>query len=217
MKSINKKIAITAMFAALSYVSTFVFHFLNLSLPAIPFLSYDPKDIIICISGFILGPFAAIGISVIVSLLEMITISSTGFYGLIMNIVATCAFAVPASLIYQKKKNFKGAIISLIFAFVSTLFTMILWNIIITPIYLSIDRSLLIQKYLAYIVAFNAIQSGINISMVLLLYKPIVTALRAIHLVDSSSKKTDKKTTILMVAIGLILLVSLIVVWILIK
>ena len=101
----------------------------------------NPKDIIICIAGFILGPIPVIGVSVAVSFLEMITISQTGFYGFIMNIISTCAFVVPAALIYKSKKSFKGALLSLLTGFVSVIIVMTLWNIIITPIYMGIEKN----------------------------------------------------------------------------
>ena len=105
-KSIVKKITLTAMFAALAYVLALIAHFVPIQIvPSVSFLKYDPKDILICIAGFIMGPFYAIGVSVVVSFIEMITISSTAFYGFIMNVISTCAFVVPASLIYRYKKS----------------------------------------------------------------------------------------------------------------
>ncbi|MCI5744769.1 MAG: ECF transporter S component, partial [Erysipelotrichaceae bacterium] len=117
MKSHNlsKKICLTAMFAALAYVLALIAHFLHLSIfPSVSFLTYDPKDIIICIGGLIMGPISALCISVVVSFIEMITISTTGFYGFVMNIFSTCAFVIPTTLIYKYKRNFKGAILSLV-------------------------------------------------------------------------------------------------------
>ena len=45
------------------------------------FLSYDPKDAIVAVAGFIYGPLTSVVISVLVSFIEMITISGTGPIG----------------------------------------------------------------------------------------------------------------------------------------
>lgn len=50
---------------------------------------------------------ASFCVSVIVSTIEMMTISETGILGCIMNILSPCSFAGVASAIY-KKKNFAG-------------------------------------------------------------------------------------------------------------
>ena len=216
--SLVKKITITAMFIALSYVLTFVFHHLQLApFPGVSFLTYDPKDILICIAGFILGPWYALGISVGVSFIEMITISNTGIYGFIMNIVSTCAFVIPACVVYKSKKSFVGALLSLAVGFISSVAVMAIWNIIITPIYMSIDREILIKNFLLYIVLFNVMKTGLNVAAVLLFYKPIISALRATKLIQTGSNKWDLKQTLIMVGLGLFILASLIVVWILVN
>lgn len=212
-----KKMSMIAMFAAIAYVVAMVAHFLHLTIvPSVSFLTYDPKDIIICIGGFILGPIAALIISVVVSFIEMITISSTGFYGLIMNIISTCAFVIPAALIYKTKKSFSGALIALLTGFISAIIFMTLWNIIITPLYMDVPRDVLIQNYLVYIIIFNLVKIGVNVALVLLLYKPVITALRAIHLIEKSGG-TNKKTSLIMTLIGIVLLIILILIWILLK
>ena len=216
--SLVKKITITAMFIALSYVLTFVFHHLQLApFPGVSFLTYDPKDILICIAGFILGPWYALGISVGVSFIEMITISNTGIYGFIMNIVSTCAFVIPSCVVYKSKKSFVGALLSLAVGFVSSVAVMAIWNIIITPIYMSIDREILIKNFLLYIVLFNVMKTGLNVAAILLFYKPIISALRATKLIQTGNNKWDLKQTLIMVGLGLFILASLIVVWILVN
>ena len=216
--SLVKKITITAMFIALSYVLTFVFHHLQLApFPGVSFLTYDPKDILICIAGFILGPWYALGISVGVSFIEMITISNTGIYGFIMNIVSTCAFVIPACVVYKSKKSFVGALLSLAVGFVSSVAVMAIWNIIITPIYMSIDREILIKNFLLYIVLFNVMKTGLNVAAILLFYNPIISALRATKLIQTGNNKWDLKQTLIMVGLGLFILTSLIVVWILVN
>ena len=76
-----------------------------------------------------------------------------------MNIISTCAFVLPAALIYRSKKSFKGALLSLLTGFISVIIVMTLWNIIITPIYMGIERAILVEKFLLPIVIFNLVKT----------------------------------------------------------
>ena len=127
----TKKLVTLAMLAALSYVVMYVGR-----IPIVMFLKYDPKDVIIAISGFLYGPLSAVGISVVVSLIEMFTVSETGPWGLIMNILSTCAFVVPAAMLYRKKRSIRKAVEGLVLGVILMTGIMLLWNYLITPIYL---------------------------------------------------------------------------------
>ena len=71
----TKYVAVCGMFIAIAYVLTLV----GKIVPNVAgFLSYDPKDVAVVIVGFILGPLASVLVSVVASLLEMISVSSTG-------------------------------------------------------------------------------------------------------------------------------------------
>ena len=86
--------AAIAMFAAVSFIAVLIAKII----PNVAgFLSYEPKDAVIVIAGLLYGPLSSVMISVIVSLIEMLTISTTGPYGFLMNVVSTCAFAAPAA------------------------------------------------------------------------------------------------------------------------
>ena len=80
----TKKLATIGMLCAMSYIAVAVGR-----IPIVLFLKYDPKDIFITIGGFIFGPATAFCMSVMVSVLEMCTISSTGVIGCAMNILST--------------------------------------------------------------------------------------------------------------------------------
>lgn len=173
------KIVVTAMLCAISFVATLIGQLVP---PVAGFLSYDPKDAVVAIAGFIYGPMIAVMISVVESLVEMLTMSSTGVYGLIMNILSTCAFVVPASLVYKKVHNMKGAIIGLLLGMVSMTACMLLWNYIITPFYMGVPRATVAGMLTTVFLPFNLIKSGINAGLTLVLYKPLVTALRKTNL-----------------------------------
>ena len=94
MNSRTKKLTMVAMVCAIAYAVMFV-----VRIKMFGFLTYDPKDVVITIAGFILGPFSAFVSSVIVGTIEMFTVSDTGVIGLIMNILSTASFACIASYI----------------------------------------------------------------------------------------------------------------------
>ena len=126
-----KKITATAMFAAIAYVSVVVLKF-----QVGGFLTFDLKDALIAVCGMYFGPLYALAISLIVPFLEFITISGTGVYGLIMNIMASVAFAVTASLLYKYKRTFLGAVWGLISGAFAMVGIMLVANLLITPYYL---------------------------------------------------------------------------------
>ncbi len=182
--------AVTGMLCALSFVAVL----LGRVIPNVAgFLSYDPKDVIVVIAGFIYGPLTSVIISVIVSLIEMLTISSTGPYGCIMNIVSTCAFAVPAAIVYKKMRTHKGAIIGLSLSVVVMAACMVLWNYIVTPYYMGVEREQVASMLATVFLPFNLAKGGVNMGLALLLYKPIVGALRKAKLLPPSSSDAEKK------------------------
>lgn len=173
---------VTGMLCAISFIAVLIG---NLVPNFYGFLSYDPKDAIIAIAGFMYGPLTALAISVIVSLIEMVSISATGIYGCIMNIVSTCSFAIPAAIVYKKRHDMAGAVMGLGLGVVILTIMMVLWNYIITPFYMGQPREFIATLLLPVFMPFNLVKGGINAGLTLVLYKPLVTALRKAHLVPS--------------------------------
>ena len=67
-----KQMVMLALLAAIAYLMvTFI------RIPVVMFLKYEPKDVIITIGGFLFGPMASFVVSLLVSLIEMVTISDT--------------------------------------------------------------------------------------------------------------------------------------------
>ncbi len=172
------------------------------------FLSYDPKDAVIAISGFIFGPVTAVVITVLVSLIEMLTISSTGIYGLIMNIVSTCSFVVPAAVTYKFWRTKKGTLAGLGAGIVVMTGMMMLWNYIVTPFYMGVERSVVAGMMMTVFMPFNLAKSGINAALTLLLYKPVVTALRRGGLVPKREESSGGKFSVGFVILGVLALAA---------
>lgn len=155
-------------------------------IPAIGgFLSFDLKDTVMAIGGFLFGPVAALCMAVIVPLIEFVTVSDTGWYGLIMNIIATSLFVLPAVILYRRKHDTKHAVIGLTVGGVCLTVGMILWNYIITPLYFGMPRSAVLDL-MPMIIGFNIVKSVCNAALIMLLYPPVSTALRRAHLVAPS-------------------------------
>ena len=185
----SRHIVVMAMFSAIAFISVLLSEFI----PNVAgFLSYEPKDSIVVIAGLLFGPVHSLIISVVVSFIEMITISSTGPIGFLMNVIATCAFALPAAAVYKKNKTQKGALIGLLIGILAMTASMLLWNYIITPLYMHVDRAEVVGMLLPIFLPFNLLKGGLNAGLTLLLYKPVVTALRATNLVEQSDSQNGK-------------------------
>lgn len=123
------------------------------------FLKYDPSDVIVTLGGFIWGPMTScIVSSVIVATLEMITVSDTGILGCIMNIVQTLSFACTASVIY-KKHTLSGAVIGLASGWLITVIVMLLWNYLVTPLYMGYPEAV-VELLLPAFLPFNLLKGG---------------------------------------------------------
>ena len=131
-----KKLTVLAMLSAIAYVAVALLRF-----PVVLFLSYEPKDVVIAIGGFLYGPLAALGISLVVSFIEMLTISSTGWIGFVMNFLSSAAFAGTAALLYRKKRTQGSAIAGLFGGALLMTVLMLLWNYLITPLYMHTARA----------------------------------------------------------------------------
>lgn len=189
-KFTTKHLVIAALFSAVAFVAMLLVHIKLV--PAASFLTYDPKDAVIAIGGLVLGPIPALLITIVTSVIEMLTVSESGIYGCIMNIVSTSAFAFTVAAIYQAMKSLKGAIIGLISGVVVVTLVMALWNYIITPIYMGVDRSVVAGMLGTVFIPFNALKGVINASLTYMLYRPVVSALRSAKLLPKSSNSNTK-------------------------
>jgi len=185
-KLLNTKTMITlAMLATVAFVVTAVIRFI-VPFPQAPFLQMDFKDIIIVIGGFIFGPLSAFIITLIVAFVEMVTVGSSGPIGFFMNVVSGTAFACTAAFVYSKKRTMFGAMFGLLLGVVAMTVIMVLWNIILTPIFMNMDRAWIVENLILQVfVPFNIFKGVVNSALILLMYKPVVSALRAARLMPA--------------------------------
>ena len=203
------------MFAALAYITTFICKLIpNVS----GFLSIDAKDAVIAIASFIYGPIAGPIIALIVAFIEFITISTTGIWGLVMNFVSSATFSLVVSLIYKYRKTFNGAVIGFAVTTVVTTAVMVALNPIIVPLYSGAPREVVVDMIPTVLLPFNFAKTLMNSALAMLLYKPIINAMRSARLVKCAEHKTEfNQTSIFTSIVGgvslLLALVILIIIW----
>jgi len=206
MKDNTKKITVAAMFAALAFAVAAMFNVIPITLvPSLPFLHYDPKDVLITLCGFILGPVYSVFVSLIASLIEL-TISNTGLIGAVMNFLSSCIYACSAALIYKRVRNVYGAVFGLIVSTLATTGFMLLWNWLISPLYMGISREAVSVMLIPAFLPFNLIKGCINAGVTLLIYKPVITVLRNMKLVKSGKNKVTASNTAVALIIGIVLI-----------
>ena len=208
----TEKMAGIAIFSALAFVVSLVVRF------PVQFLTFDAKDAVITIAAFVYGPLSAVIISFLAALIEMVTISTTGWYGFLMNFASSAVFSLTASLIYTKKRNLNGALISLYSAIGTTVGVMILLNIFITPLYfgMPVASPMVMEMLPTLLLPFNFSKALMNSAFVMLLYKPLVTALKRLNIVKSQGEKAPSmtfnkttKTILILGALGLVVSIAI--------
>ncbi len=201
-----RTLASLSMFTALAYLAML----LSKVLPQVMFLQMEVKGVVICICGFLFGPVSAAVVSIAVAVIELFTVSDTMIMGCIMNALAACAFACPAAFVYRKMHTRKGAVMGLSLGVVTLVVVMLVWNFLLTPLYMEIDRALVVEMLPTLFLPFNLVKGGLNMALTLLLYKPIVTALRKARLVPESrtTAETGKRVNVGFVMFSLLLLAT---------
>ncbi|MBQ5810653.1 MAG: ECF transporter S component [Clostridia bacterium] len=201
-----KEITTLAVFAAVAFVAM-----VTIKIPIVQWLKYEPKDIILVIASFIYGPVAGFMAVVAVSVVEMLTVSDTAFIGLAMNILASGTYCCVASFIYSRRRTLSGAIIGLAVASALTVAAMLLWNWLITPIYMGVPRQTVVDMLVPIFLPFNAVKVVINSAVTLLIYNPIVTAMRKAHLLpprNGSGRRKLMPVVLTMVGAGVLLIIA---------
>jgi len=186
----TKQLTLAAMLAAMAYAAMLI----TRPLPSVAgFLSYDLKDVVIAIAGFLLGPAAAFLITLVVSLIEMLTVSSTGPIGLLMNVLSTAAFVLPPAILYRRERTLRGAALGLGLGVVLMTALMLAWNYIVTPLYMGVPRSVVVGMLLPTFLPFNLVKGGLNAGITMLLYKPLSRTLKRAGLLPGQGEAQAAK------------------------
>ena len=163
------RLAKMGMLVAISVVLVAIIHFPIF--PAVAFLEYDPADIPILLGTFAFGPLAGVLLTIVTAVVQGVTVSAaSGIYGILMHIIATCTLVITAGCIYKHNKTRKNAIIGLICGVLAMTAIMIAANMVITPIFMGVPRSV-VWQLMQFIAGFNGIKAGINALITFLCYK----------------------------------------------
>ena len=211
MNSKTARLTTAAMLCAVAYIAMAL-----IRIPVVLFLKYEPKDVIIAIGGFLMGPFVSLTISTAVALVEMVTVSDTGPIGCVMNILSSCSFACTAALIYKRKRTMGSAAAGLAAGCLLMTAVMLLWNYLITPLYMGYPRQAVAELLLPAFLPFNLLKGGLNTALTLLLYKPVTAGLRRMRMAAVPEEEAARSNRIgLLLAAGLLLIscVLFILVW----
>lgn len=184
----TKKMTMLAIMAAAAYAVMVVGR-----IPMVLFLKYDPKDIILIITGFLFGPFSAFLVILVVCLIEMFTVTDTWIIGFIMDLLSSCSFVCIAAYIYKRNRTMKGAVIGLAAGCLIMTSIMLLWNYLMVPLYTSSTREAVKGMLLPIFLPFNLLKGGINLSVALIIYKPVAAALRKAQLIPPSKQDAGRK------------------------
>ena len=172
----NEKIrtlAAVGVFTALAYICCVLFHF------KVSFLSFDLKDAVMTIGAMFFGPAYGFAMSLLVSTIELATISSTGLYGYIMNILSSVVFVCVGSFIYTRHRSMLSAMLGMITSVIAMTVVMLGANLLITPFYMNVTVEDVRALILPLLLPFNLTKAIFNAALVFLLYKPVSTALKS--------------------------------------
>lgn len=187
--SITKLLVRVAIFGAMSAI-LYIVPILKFPVPIFPsFLEFHFDEIPIFIAGFAYGPLTAIGVILVKTIIKL-PFSGTLMVGEFADLVFSSAFVLPASFIYQKHRNFKGALVGILIGTVLQIVIAVVGNIyVMVPFYMfayGMDADQLVRicqfanpnisdvgwSYgLLAVAPFNVIKDAIIVVVTLLVYK----------------------------------------------
>lgn len=162
-----------------------------------PFYEMDLSEVPVLVGAFALGPLAGATIELVKILINLlINGTATAFVGEIGNYIIGCSFIIPASLIYQKHKSKKNALVAMIAGTITmTVFGCFMNAYVLLPTYaaafgMPIDTIIgmgssinaNINDILTFVIIavapFNLIKGIVVSSITLLIYKHISPILK---------------------------------------
>ena len=163
-----KRIAMMALFVALSYLVSF----LEIPLfPAANFLELDFGNVFILLIGFLLGPVEGVIVCVLKEGLRAIG-SGSGGVGEVANILVTSSYILLPTILYRYKKGIKTVAASLGGAcLIGTLVALPINRFINFPLYMGAGASAAFASLWGYILAFNLIKTVSVAVLTVILYK----------------------------------------------
>lgn len=188
MKNGVKNLVRITMLSALAVVLMFLIRFPLI--PAAPFLEYDPGDVPALIAAFLFGPGAGVVVTLMVSLIQAMTVSAgSGWIGGLMHFVATGTMVTVAGIIYKRIHTFRGAIIALVVSSIAMTLVMIPLNLIFTTKFMNVPVDVVKTMLVPVIIPFNLIKAILNSALTVFVYKPVGRFLRVDMGISKSSQE----------------------------
>jgi len=100
-----------------------------------------------------------------------------------------------------------GAVMGLVAGCIVMTGAMLLWNYLLTPIYMGTPREQVAGMLLPIFLPFNLLKAVLNAAFTFLLYKPLVTALRKAGLIEASTGTKASKTSWVMMLLALLAII----------
>ena len=149
------------------------------------FLEINFSEVPALIAGFAYGPLSGF-IVLVIRLLIKLPMSSTLMIGELADIIYSTSFVVTASLIYKHKRTFKGVLLALGIAFIAELVVSAAANYFV--IYHLYNREFFgghipftAEKFIVYVVPFNALKNTLISAITLLVYKRISRFIHSLY------------------------------------
>jgi len=106
-----------------------------IEIPVVAFYKLDLSTLPAILAGFAMGPIQGIAVIIVKNLVHMLG-TSTACVGELADILMSCAFVIPASLIYRRQKSRKGALKAMLLGSVAMVIVSVLVNyFILIPAY----------------------------------------------------------------------------------
>ena len=184
-----KRLVVLAMLAAISVVLVWAVHVPLI--PVVSFLGYDPADVPILIATMAYGPVAGVVLTVVVSVIQGLTVSAgSGAYGIIMHIIATSTLVLVAGGVYRLRHTRGGAVLGLVLGTLAMGLVMMPANHFITPAFTGWPVAQVDALLIPGILPFNLLKAGLNSGVTFVVYKTVSRYL--IH-GDPFAVKKEKK------------------------
>lgn len=169
----SKKIALTALFTAASLVLSFV----QIPLfPAAPWLMYDPSGIACLIAAMAFGPKVG-AVVAIVSWLPRVFLDP---FGAPMGMLSTCAFIIPAAIIYRSRNRSRSsALAGMLAGAALSIALSCAMNLVVTPLYTAISVEQVAAMIIPILLPFNFLKMVVNVVAGQVLLTPCMNVLKA--------------------------------------
>ena len=164
----TRRIAITALFCALSLITSFI------EIPIFPpaaWLKYDPSCVIALVAGICFGPATGTLVVVLSWLLHLVF--SFDPWGVLMAVVANVTLVVPCAVIARRGEGLRGMGLGMTAGGVLSLIVCIMMNLIVTPLYTAVTVDAVVAMILPILAPFNLIKIVLNCVFCALVIKPI--------------------------------------------